>query len=63
MKITVNDYNGVHSIQLPLENIPYLGVYDSAGKEIMKYYDQTGKKEWLVDPVKIINELHKTIEE
>lgn len=48
MKITVNDYNGTHSIQLPLENIHYLGVYDSAGKEIMKYYDQTGKKEWLV---------------
>ena len=58
MKITVTDWRGTHEVWLPLKDIPHQGVFDSAGKCIMKYYDQTGRSDWLVSPDKIINELY-----
>ena len=55
-KIQVCNYKGEHTVvQLPLVEEPYSGVFDSSGKQIMKYYDQTGREDWFVNPKDIIN--------
>lgn len=63
MKIIVEDWRGSHKLELPLEDRPYQGVFDASGKQVMKFYDQTGRREWLVDPLVIINVMYKLLEE
>lgn len=47
MEIKVKNYRGdLVTIHLPLVERLYEGVFDSRGKQIMKYYDRTGKEDY-----------------
>lgn len=50
-------------VYLPLVDKAHYGVFDAKGTQVMKYYDQTGKMEWLVNVVDLVNEVVKSVEE